>query len=98
MNPKPIEQQTRNVDAQGRIALGKEFANRTAIVHYQEDGEILIQLACVIPDQEAWLYQNEQALTLVQQGLREAQNGDFSTTVPNLEASLSFFAEIADEE
>lgn len=93
-----INHQTKTVDSKGRISLGKEFANRPVIVQYREDGEILIQLARVIPENEAWLYQNEQALNRVRQGLSEAQSQDFSTTTPNLKESFSFAAEIPDEE
>jgi hypothetical protein len=98
MDQEQIEQQTKNVDSKGRIALGREFANRTAIVQYQGDGEILIRLARVIPEKEAWLYQNERALALVRQGLDEAQRGEFSTATPNLQESFSFAEQIPDEE
>lgn len=96
MNQEQIEQQTKNVDSKGRIALGKEFANRTVIVQYRGDGEILIRLARVIPEKEAWLYQNEEALTLLQQGLDEAQSGEFSTTPPVLQESFFFAEQIPD--
>ena len=97
MNQEQIEQQTKNVDSKGRIALGREFANQTAIVQYQGDGEILIRLARVIPEKEAWLYQNERALALVRQGLDEAQRGEFSTKAPDLQESFSFAEQIPDE-
>ena len=98
MNQEQIEQQTKNVDSKGRIALGGEFANRTAIVQYRGDGEILIRLARVIPEKEAWLYQNERALALVRQGLDEAQRGEFSTKAPDLQESFSFAEQLPDEE
>jgi hypothetical protein len=98
MNQEQIEQQTKNVDSKGRIALGREFANRTAIVQYRGDGEILIRLARVIPEKEAWLYQNERALALVRQGLDEAQRGEFSTKAPDLQESFSFAEQLPDEE
>jgi hypothetical protein len=98
MNQEQIEQQTKNVDSKGRIALGREFANRTAIVQYRGDGDILIRLARVIPEKEAWLYQNERALALVRQGLDEAQRGEFSTKAPDLQESFSFAEQIPDEE
>lgn len=98
MNHEQLEQQTKTLDSKGRIALGKEFANRTAIVQYQGDGEILIRLARIIPEKEAWLYENEQALTLVRQGLKEAQGLDFSANPPDLHEFFSFAAQIPEEE
>jgi len=91
-------QQTKNVDSKGRIVLGKQFANRTAIVQYMDDGEIVIRLARIIPENEAWLYENEQALNLVRQGLKEAQELDFSSNPPDLEKSFAFAAQLSEEE
>ncbi|MEI6381286.1 MAG: hypothetical protein WCO81_10455 [Cyanobacteriota bacterium ELA615] len=93
-----IDLQTKNVDSKGRIVLGKQFANRTAIVQYMDDGDIVIRLARIIPESEAWLYENEQALNLLRQGLKEAQELDFSSNPPELERSFSFAAQIPEEE
>ena len=98
MKHNPMDQQTKNVDSKGRIVLGKQFANRTAIVQYMDDGEIVIRLARIIPEQEAWLYENEQALKLVRQGLKEAQALDISSNPPDLENSFSFADQIPEEE
>jgi len=84
-----IDLQTKNVDSKGRIVLGKQFANRTAIVQYMDDGDIVIRLARIIPESEAWLYENEQALNLLRQGLKEAQELDFSSNPPELERSFT---------
>ena len=56
------ELQTKKIDSKGRIVLGKQFANRAAIVQYMDDGDMVIRLARIIPENEAWLYENEQAL------------------------------------
>jgi hypothetical protein len=46
----------RNVDSKGRLTLGEAFANRTVLVEERGEGEVLIRLARVIPEREAWLY------------------------------------------
>jgi hypothetical protein len=89
-----IDLQTKNVDSKGRIVLGKQFANRTAIVQYMDDGDIVIRLARIIPESEAWLYENEQALNLLRQGLKEAQELDFSSNPPELERSFTIASPI----
>jgi|688.fasta_scaffold401888_3 hypothetical protein len=98
MMPKQLEQYTKNVDSTGRINLGKSFANQTVLIQYKENGEILIRLAQTPPHSETWLSENEQALSLIQQGLEEAQNSEFSLDPPNLQESFSFAKLIPDEE
>lgn len=42
-----------------------------------------------IPEQEAWLYRNNDALSLVQKGLEQARAGRFSETPPDLDADAA---------
>jgi hypothetical protein len=81
-------------DSKGRIALGSQFAGQTALVDVRPDGSIVIELARVIPEREAWLYANSAALDRVRHGLREAQEGEFSKSPPDLEADAALVDEI----
>jgi hypothetical protein len=78
---KPVLQ-TKNTDSKGRLTLGDAFANRTVIVE-QRGNEIVLHLARVIPEREAWLYDNPTALASVRRGLKQARSRDLSDG-PNL--------------
>lgn len=66
-----MSKRTKQTDAKGRLTLGEAFANRTVIVE-QRGHEIVLQLARVIPESEAWLYENQAALASVRRGLKQA--------------------------
>ena len=83
---------TRKTDSKGRITLGESLANRTMIVEQHGD-EIVLRLARVIPEREAWLYDNKQALASLRRGLKQAKAGRFARKGPDLEAA----AELADQ-
>jgi len=87
---------TRTSDAKGRINLGKRFANRTFIVEETEDLEIRLAPARVIPEREAWLYENKDALASVTRGLEQAKAGRFSASSPDLEADSAVVDELED--
>lgn len=82
----------RDIDAKGRVTLGPSFANRTVLVEERED-EIVLKFARVIPEREAWLYDNKGALASVRRGLRQAKAGNFAKKGPDLKAA----AELADQ-
>jgi hypothetical protein len=63
---------TKQTDSKGRITLGEAFANRTMIVE-QQGHDIVLRLARVIPQKEAWLYESEKALPAVRNGLSHAR-------------------------
>lgn len=69
--------QTRNIDSKGRLTLGEAFANRAVIVEDRGD-EIVLRLARVIPEREAWLYENPTARDAVRRGLNQARRGELS--------------------
>ena len=73
---------TKTADSKGRIALGKEFANATVIVERVGPTEFRITKARVISEHEAWLLDNENARRMVQRGLRQAKNRQFSEHPP----------------
>lgn len=80
--PIPV---TRNTDSKGRIVLGKSYANRTMIV--EQHGEaIVLRPARVIPERQAWLYENEKSLVSVRRRLEQARAGSFAGPGPDLAA------------
>jgi hypothetical protein len=64
---------TKKTDSKGRLTLGEAFANRTVIVE-ERGNEIVLHLARVIPEGEAWLYDNPTALAAVRRGLKQARS------------------------
>jgi len=68
---------TKHTDSKGRLTLGEAYANRTLIVE-QRGTDIVIRLARVIPEREAWLYENPTALAAVRRGLKQARAGKLS--------------------
>lgn len=87
--------QPKTIDSKGRVTLGKHFANRTALVRYISKNEVVVKLARVIPEDEAWLYENEEALTAVQRGLSQAASGRFAKP-PDLDADSKLADQIED--
>jgi hypothetical protein len=63
----------KTADNKGRIALGSRFANRAVIIETVSDTEVVVKLARVIPESEAWLYENPEALSAVRAGLSQAR-------------------------
>ena len=85
---------TKTTDTKGRLTLGQEFANKTFIVTHQSETEILFTLARVIPQREAWLYENPEAKKRVSAGLQQAKAGQFSDSPPDLEADAALANEL----
>lgn len=63
----------REVDAKGRITLGPAYANRRMRIVPQEDGDLLLEPVVSIHEREAWLFENPEALALVQEGIRQSK-------------------------
>jgi hypothetical protein len=76
---------TKTADSKGRVALGKAFANSTVIVRQISPTELRIIKARVIPEEEAWLWDDEAALGMVQRGLRQAKGREFAEVAPDLD-------------
>jgi len=87
---------TKTTDAKGRVALGKAFANKTVIVRAIDATEMLVSIARVLPEREAWLLENPTARKLVETGLREAESHEFSEAAPNLDADAALADELED--
>lgn len=69
--------QTKRTDSKGRVTLGEAYANQTLIVE-DRGYEIVLTLARVIPEREAWLYEKRGALAAVRRGLKQAASRQFS--------------------
>ena len=85
----------KQADGRGRVSLGSAFANRTFLVEKAGDC-IVIRPARVIPEREAWLYENKYALERVREGLAEARNRTFANG-PCLEEASRLAAEMPEE-
>jgi hypothetical protein len=80
----------KTIDNKGRLSPGRQYVGKTVMVEVGEDGRIVIALARVIPDREAWLYANPVALRRVRDGLRQAREGEISISLPDVKADAAF--------
>lgn len=88
---------TKLADSKGRVVLGADFANRHVIVQPISKTELVIKMARVIPEDEAWLYANPAALNAVHEGLAQARDGKFAAS-PNLKADAKLLDELEDQD
>lgn len=86
----------RTVDGKGRVTLGAAAAGRTVQIEEMADG-FTVRFCRVIPESEAWLWENEGALKRVLQGLAEAKAGKVAEDV-DLAELLAHAATIPDPE
>ena len=86
---------TKRADSQGRITLGKDYANTQFIIQRMEGGILQLIRAETVPQREAWLYKNPEALRAVMEGLEDAKAGRLSAG-PDLEAGHKLAEAIED--
>lgn len=86
----------KNTDAKGRVALGNHFANRAVIVERKSDDEVVVRLARVIPEREAWLYENPKALAAVRRGLDQARKGGVAKRPPDMKKAAKLAGQLED--
>ncbi|MDA3949454.1 MAG: hypothetical protein PF508_09515 [Spirochaeta sp.] len=80
-------------DGKGRITLGKLLDGVSSVrVSVEEDGRIILEPFQEIPQREAWLYENREALNNVRTGLRQVAEGHTSYL-----GSFAAFEEDAEE-
>ncbi len=77
----------KSADSKGCVSLGGHFANRAVIVAHRSDDEVVVRLARVIPEDEAWLCENPRALASVRLGLDDAGKGNIAKKAPDLNAA-----------
>ena len=87
---------TKTADSKGRIALGRDYANRPVIIERVSETEIRVIMARVIPEREAWLLENEAARASVLRGLKQARERHFVESPPDLGADLKAFEDDTD--
>ena len=86
----------KTTDAKGRVTLGSHFANRAVIVERQGADAAVVRFARVIPEREAWLYENPKALTALRRGLDQARNGHVAKSPPDLKTAAKLAAQLED--
>lgn len=86
---------TKHTDSKGRLTLGEAFANRTVIVE-ERGNDIVLHLARVIPEREAWLYDDSTALSAVRRGLKQARSGQLSDG-PDLAQAAKLAKKLGDD-
>jgi hypothetical protein len=84
---------SKTADDKGRVVLGRRFANRAVIVEQLSETEVVVKLARVIPESEAWLYENAAALGSVRRGLAQARGGEVAEG-PDVDADADVAAEL----
>ena len=86
----------KNTDSKGRVTLGAHFANRDVIIEHRSADEVIVRLARVIPESEAWLYKNPNALAAVRLGLEQARAGRVTKNPPDLKAAVKLAKQLED--
>lgn len=86
---------TKTVDSKGRVTLGKEFAGCTVSIQKSKDGRLVIIPVKVVPEREAWLYDNPKALASVRRGLAQAKARKF-VNGPDLDSDATLADSIPD--
>ena len=84
---------TKTADHKGRVLLGGRFANRVVLIEPLSPTEVVVKMARVIPEREAWLYENPGALATVRSGLAQARKGA-KAKGPDLAADAKLAAEL----
>lgn len=85
----------RTIDEKGRLTVGREFAGRSARIE-RDDDRLIVTFHRVVPDREAWLWENEVAKDMVERGLQQARRRDLNDG-PDLASALAFADSLPDE-
>jgi hypothetical protein len=86
---------TKTIDAKGRLTLGHEYAGKTVQVEKEQDA-VIVRFYRMVPDREAWLWENDTAMGMVERGLSQAHRGEL-TDGPDLSEAFGFADAIPDE-
>ena len=89
-----IQTRHKNADSKGRVTLGDHFANRAVIVEQRSEDEVVVRLARVIPEREAWLYENLEESASVRRGLDQARKGEVAKNPPDMKAAVKLAAQL----
>ena len=86
----------RTVDSKGRITLGPGAAGRSVHIEQTPDG-FNVRYCRVIPESEAWLWENEEALKAVLRGIEDVKAGRVARDV-DLAELIAYAESLPDEE
>lgn len=86
----------KTIDGKGRLTLGREFAGRTVQVE-RDDDRLIVRFYRVVPDREAWLWENGTAKGMVDRGLQQARLGELNDG-PDLASAMAFADRLPEEE
>ena len=69
--------QTLKPDAKGRVCLGSLAAGISSyhLTYDEISGKIILEPYAEVPLQEAWLFNNKEALRSVREGLKQSEDG-----------------------
>lgn len=75
------------LDSRKRVPLGKLLKRISAKLFNAEvvEGKIILEPMTAVPEREAWLYKNPEALASVKRGLKDAAEGKTSDFDPDKE-------------
>jgi len=88
---------TKKLDKKGRLTLGNRYAEKTVLVDDSDPTCIKLTPVVHIPENEAWLYENEVALSQVRRGLEQARRGEFSELAPDVKADGDWLDDVDDD-
>ena len=91
-----LDRQIKTLDSKGRLTLGPKFAGQVVQVTERE-GELVIVPCRVVHDREGWLWENEQAISSVRKGLKQAHRGEL-VDGPDLTETFKFASGIPDDQ
>lgn len=77
---------TKTVDSKGRITLGRDFANQTVVIDDSNPNQLVIRKMVLIPAEEAWLYENREAMKSLRKGLKQASQMQFSDSASDVDS------------
>jgi hypothetical protein len=87
----------KTIDDKGRLTLGRGAAGRSVVVEEDDEG-FSVRYVRVVPEREAWLWNNEGALASVRAGIEAAARGEFTDAPADFDAALKLAAELPDED
>jgi hypothetical protein len=73
---RPLEDEIIKADARGRITVGNEVSEKQFRVLMNGEGQILLDPVVVIPEREAWLLNNPQAVMAIHRGVEQSRRGE----------------------
>lgn len=86
----------KTIDEKGRLTVGRAFAGKLVEVENGDDA-IVLRFRRVVPERDAWLWENAAAKASVDRGLQQARDGALNDG-PDLGAAFAFADALAEEE